>query len=198
VTVIITGYPAFETALEAIRKQVDDYVVKPTDVDQLINVIERKLEQRQPHAPLKPRRVGEILIENIGQIVDEWLLQVKRHPQLKAMKLADSERVGNLPLVLRELLRNVENDDTVTELARKSAEEHGWARARQGYSIELLLEELRILQRVLLQHIQANLLGVNISFMVPDIIRLEDRVSQKGVIAVKAFLEACSERSTRI
>src|SRR4051812_41551871 len=29
VTIIITGYPAFETALQAIRRQVDDYVVKP-------------------------------------------------------------------------------------------------------------------------------------------------------------------------
>ena len=198
VTVIITGYPAFETALEAIRKQVDDYVVKPTDVDQLIEVIERKLELRQPHAPLKPRRVGEILIENIGQIIDEWLLKVKRHPELNALKLADSERVGNLPLALREVLRNLENDDPVTELARKAAEEHGWIRAKQGYSIELLLEEVRILQRVLLQHIQANLLGVNISFMIPDVIRLEDRLSQKVVIAVNAFLETHSRGPVRV
>ena len=77
VTVIITGYPAFETALEAIRKQVDDYVVKPTDVDQLIEIIERKLHQRQPHMPINLRRVGVILSENIGLIVDEWLQQVK-------------------------------------------------------------------------------------------------------------------------
>jgi YesN/AraC family two-component response regulator len=197
VTVIITGYPAFETALEAIRKQVDDYVVKPTDVDQLIETIERKLHQRQPHTPINLRRVGVILIENIGQIVDEWLQQVKQHPGLKVLKLGDSERVGNLPLALREVLRNLENDDPVTELARKAAEEHGWIRAKQGYSIELLLEEVRILQRVLLQHVQANLLGVNISFTIPDIIRLEDRISQKAVIAVKAFLETYSGKPAR-
>ena len=195
VTVIITGYPAFETALEAIRKQVDDYVVKPTDVDQLIEIIERKLHQRQPHMPINPRRVGVILSENIGLIVDEWLQQVKRHPGLKALRLGDNERVGNLLVALREVLRNLENDGSVTELARKAAEEHGWIRAKQGYSIELLLEEVRILQRVLLQHIQANLLGVNISFMVPDIIYLEDRISQKTVIAVNAYFEARSGKS---
>src|SRR5689334_25184442 len=60
VTVIITGYPAFETALEAIRKQVDDYVVKPTDVNQLIETIERKLHQRQPHMAISLRRVGAV------------------------------------------------------------------------------------------------------------------------------------------
>ena len=197
VTVIITGYPAFETALEAIRKQVDDYVVKPTDVDQLIEIIERKLHQRQPHTPINLRRVGVILTENIGQIVDEWLQQVNQHPGLKALKLGDSERVGNLPLALREVLRNLENDDPVTELARNAAEEHGRIRAKQGYSIELLLEEVRILQRVLLQDVQANLLGLNISFMIPDIIRLEDRISQKAVIAVKAFLETYSGKPAR-
>src|SRR4051812_11365754 len=35
VNVIITGYPAFETALHAIRAQVDDYFVKPADPEEL-------------------------------------------------------------------------------------------------------------------------------------------------------------------
>ena len=195
VTVIITGYPAFETALEAIRKQVDDYVVKPTDINQLIETIERKLHQRQPHIPRDLRRVGTILLESINQIVDEWLRQAKRHPELRKLNLRDEERIHQLPLALREVLRNLEDDDPVTEMARKAAEEHGWTRAQQGYSVELLLEEIRILRRVLLQHVQANLLGVNISFMIPDIIRMEDRISQKAVIAVNAHLKARSGKS---
>jgi YesN/AraC family two-component response regulator len=198
VTVIITGYPAFETALEAIRRQVDDYVVKPTDVDQLIEIIERSLRQRQPHIPHDLRRVGAILLENVDQIVDEWLNQVKRHPELTSLKLTDDVRINNLPLALREVLRNLDDEDPVREMAHQAAEEHGWARAKQGYSIELLLEEIRILRRVLLQQVQGNLLGVNISFMIPDIIRLEDRISQQSVIAVKALLEARSGKSVRL
>src|SRR5512138_3165469 len=42
VTIIMTGFPAFETALEAIRSQVDDYVVKPATIDRLVEVIQRK------------------------------------------------------------------------------------------------------------------------------------------------------------
>src|SRR5437868_9746999 len=30
-TIILTGYPAFESALQAIREQVDDYIAKPAD-----------------------------------------------------------------------------------------------------------------------------------------------------------------------
>src|SRR5437868_4551877 len=51
VTIIITGFPAFETALQAIREQVDDYVVKPADVDKLVSCIEDKLQHRQSHRP---------------------------------------------------------------------------------------------------------------------------------------------------
>jgi len=46
VTVILTGYPGFETAIEGIRQQVDDYLVKPADVDALLETLEKKLGQK--------------------------------------------------------------------------------------------------------------------------------------------------------
>ena len=39
-TFILTGYPDFDTALQAIRSQVDDYLLKPTDVPTLIHTIQ--------------------------------------------------------------------------------------------------------------------------------------------------------------
>src|ERR1700743_1560927 len=41
-TIILTGYPDFESALTAIRNQVDDYVTKPADVKQLVHVLREK------------------------------------------------------------------------------------------------------------------------------------------------------------
>jgi ActR/RegA family two-component response regulator len=46
VTVLLTGYPAFETAVQAIRYDLDDYFVKPADIDLLVSAIERKLVSR--------------------------------------------------------------------------------------------------------------------------------------------------------
>ena len=46
VTVILTGYPAFESAIEGIRQQVDDYLVKPADVDAILQTLERKLKEK--------------------------------------------------------------------------------------------------------------------------------------------------------
>ena len=45
ITLILTGYPAFESALLAIRHQVDDYLVKPADIDVLVKTINSKLSQ---------------------------------------------------------------------------------------------------------------------------------------------------------
>lgn len=49
VTVILTGYPAFESALEAIHCHVDDYVVKPVDVDTLVTTIRDRLDRNGSH-----------------------------------------------------------------------------------------------------------------------------------------------------
>ena len=46
VTILLTGYPAFESAVEAIHHEVDDYFVKPADLESLISTMERKLAAR--------------------------------------------------------------------------------------------------------------------------------------------------------
>jgi len=47
ITILLTGYPAFESAVEAIHHEVDDYFVKPADVESLISTMERKLAARR-------------------------------------------------------------------------------------------------------------------------------------------------------
>ncbi len=46
ITVILTGYPAFETAVDAIRHKVDDYVVKPVDVEVLVKSLRDRLAKK--------------------------------------------------------------------------------------------------------------------------------------------------------
>ena len=43
VTIILTGYPAFDSAVQAIRDDVDDYFVKPANIDAQVRAIEWKL-----------------------------------------------------------------------------------------------------------------------------------------------------------
>ena len=49
VIIVLTGYPAFESAIEGIRLDIDDYIVKPADYDVLITTLNRKLaDHRTP------------------------------------------------------------------------------------------------------------------------------------------------------
>ena len=47
VTILLTGYPALETAQQAIHAEVDGYFVKPADIESLVSTIERKLQARR-------------------------------------------------------------------------------------------------------------------------------------------------------
>lgn len=44
--IIMTGYPSLETALEALRFKVDDYIIKPFNVNQLFKVVKKVVEAR--------------------------------------------------------------------------------------------------------------------------------------------------------
>jgi ActR/RegA family two-component response regulator len=47
VTILLTGYPAFESAVQAIHDEVDDYVIKPAEIESLVSTMERKLLARR-------------------------------------------------------------------------------------------------------------------------------------------------------
>src|SRR3954469_11727330 len=71
VTIILTGYPAFESALQAIRSQVDDYVVKPANVNDLVELINQKLTHHTPADHIPVKNVSTIISENKQAILDD-------------------------------------------------------------------------------------------------------------------------------
>ena len=48
VTILLTGYPAFESALQAIHGEVDDYFVKPADIDSLVSTMQTETSGSKP------------------------------------------------------------------------------------------------------------------------------------------------------
>lgn len=46
-TLILTGYPALETALQAIEYDVDRYILKPADIGSLVRTMNKLLDQRK-------------------------------------------------------------------------------------------------------------------------------------------------------
>jgi two-component system response regulator AtoC len=48
--IIMTGYPSLDSAVEALRYKVDDYIVKPFNVNQLFKTVKRVVELRRQSA----------------------------------------------------------------------------------------------------------------------------------------------------
>src|SRR5690348_6495175 len=93
VTMILTGYPAFETALEAIRQQVDDYIVKPANIPSLVSAIESRLMTPPGQRQLPPpKRVAMVLQEHIARIEELWLDEVAAKHELTQLPFSREER----------------------------------------------------------------------------------------------------------
>lgn len=45
--VIMTGYPSLDTALEALRHKVDDYVIKPFNINELFKVVKKAADLKR-------------------------------------------------------------------------------------------------------------------------------------------------------
>jgi DNA-binding NtrC family response regulator len=56
VTILLTGYPAFETAVRSIRAEVDNYFTKPADLDAIVSTIDRKLLARGLQRTVQPKK----------------------------------------------------------------------------------------------------------------------------------------------
>src|SRR5438874_2727354 len=58
VTILLTAYPAFDTAVHSIRVEVDDYFTKPADLDAIVSTIDRKLLARGIERPVPIKKAS--------------------------------------------------------------------------------------------------------------------------------------------
>jgi ActR/RegA family two-component response regulator len=194
-TFILTGYPDFDTALQAIRGQVDDYLLKPTDVPTLIHAIKRRLENRRPVPPERPlKRVSELMQESLGEITGRWLSLVKEHAEIADIPISDKDRIDHLPSVIKEMAKRVDVDaDTTTEDAKSAAMRHGKDRARQGYNIPLIVIEMRLLQHVLSTVLQHNLIRMDLSTVIGDMMQVGESLQEQLEFSIRGFQQSARE-----
>jgi DNA-binding response OmpR family regulator len=187
-TFILTGYPAFETALEAIRQQVDDYFVKPADVHELIEKIQSRLTgpKKEIHR-IEPRRLPGILEENKREIFVRWLEAARADASIDSSRLSDQELTDQLPLLIDEIV-SAEIGQKSSAKALNAAQRHGSARFQQGYTIPAVIREARILHEVISRVVQENLLAVEISFLITDIMQIGETIQAFLEESIRSFL----------
>jgi YesN/AraC family two-component response regulator len=189
VTIILTGYPAFETALKAIRSQVDDYLVKPADVDELVQLINDKLLNHTPTHHIPVKTVSVIISENKQAILKEWLTRLKTLPEVTSSSLTDAELLNHTPAIVDQLIRMlVQHAIEPDGAALESAAEHGRTRLGQGFTIPFMIEETRILREVICLSIHRHLLSVDISQVFGDMVLISSTLDEQSRAAVEAYI----------
>jgi ActR/RegA family two-component response regulator len=182
VTMILTGYPAFETALEAIRQQVDDYIVKPADIPTLLNTIESKLETSPGRRQLPPpKRIAMLLQEHVKRIEDLWLLSVEKDDALSRLPVSKEHRLAYIGGILEEVIRAAQTYTGEEGSKRSGSASTDTSRRRDfaEYTSTAILAEFRLLRGVLSQVIQENLLAVNLSYLIPDLARVNECLDEQ-------------------
>lgn len=122
---IITGFPAFDNALQAIRQQVDDYLVKPIPPADLLATIERVRQTRSTHVPFATSRISAIVRANSHQIQTRWLAELKNYAKsIGRADLDDASLLNHLstvieyPLLSKRFLTGLTKTEPVPLLTR--------------------------------------------------------------------------------
>jgi signal transduction histidine kinase len=93
VTIMLTGYASLESAIQALRAGAYDYLVKPSEVEELRATVARGLERRRLGQELRDR-VAELadLNSSLQRRIDEATAELKeRYEQLKELDRMKSQ-----------------------------------------------------------------------------------------------------------
>ena len=190
VTLVFTGYPALQEAMDAILLQADEVLVKPMAIPELLAVIRAKLDKRKPRPLLNPERVANILEREALVTIREWLTRVDREEELTSVPLNTEQRTGHLPKLLVELVARLRMSPQVlgTKHVSNAAVEHGKTRFTQGYSVSMIIEESRILQVSIFDTLQKNLNSVDFSLLLHDVMTIADEVDSQLKQTIISFM----------
>jgi len=188
---ILTGFPGFDSAVEAMRNQVDEYLIKPVPLPTLVELIGQKLADRRKSTE-PGKRVGQVIGENLFGIMHRLLSAMHEDVRLNAMPLTDEERIEYTPMLVEYMAAMLEanSSEEIDQAILRQAELLGVRRYQQGYSIPLVVASARYLQRALLDVIHENVASLDETHLVFDIKRLQSSLGLQLEHAILGYQEA--------
>ncbi len=191
INIILTGFPAFESALAAIRGQVDDYLIKPARAAHLVDLIRDRLRDRSPRNPVQPMRLSKLLRQTMHEIRENALARMKSDSVLSSVAMSDEQRVGYLAGIVIEIANqmNSPEPDELANLAIEASREHGLQRFSAGYTISMVMTDSAILNGVVFDMVRERLLSLDTSNLVLDLKRFNLGLQVHTAQSVQAFCE---------
>jgi len=78
VKIIITGYPSLQNAIEAVNRGADAYILKPFNMDSVLNTIKEHLKKQQQAKKYGEEKVAEFIETRVREIEEGKTISRKR------------------------------------------------------------------------------------------------------------------------
>jgi ActR/RegA family two-component response regulator len=187
---ILTGYPAFETALQAIHSQVDEYLVKPVEIESLVSALEQRLQTRA--AKPEAKRISALLRENKAEVEAAVLAGIRRGARASSNSFEELARFlcGFLTATIDFMDQQSEKPKAE---ALRSAAQYGQLRSRTTASASTIAKDFRILEEVAYDLIQKKLTVTDLSPLVSDLKRLGIGLNILMEQSLQSFAESANK-----
>jgi DNA-binding NtrC family response regulator len=77
--IIITGYPTLQNAVDAVNRGANAYIVKPFDVEKVLQTIEEELKKQQEEKKFSQDKVAEFIETRVKELdVEEQIAQKEK------------------------------------------------------------------------------------------------------------------------
>jgi ActR/RegA family two-component response regulator len=191
VNLILTGYPAFETALQAVHNQVDDYLVKPADIEALIATIEKKLDSRRSKAAAPPRRLASVLQGQNTLLAQQAMQALECHPEVSAARIPPAERLEHLSRVIAAVHEQLEKErDRPSDEHLRVAGEYGKTARTHDYTASMLVAEFQVVEETIGELIRNNLISMAMTGLFYDMQRVNKGLSALMLAALEGYENA--------
>jgi CheY-like chemotaxis protein len=192
VTLVLSGYPALEEGLAAIRLQADEVLCKPIEIASLRKLIHEKLEHPIARRLVPAKSVADILEHDLEVTIQYWMALMQKDAELTCIRLNFEDRTGHLPGILADLIYRLRLPIATKADVSIAAREHGDLRRKQGYTAAMVVEESRILQVSIFNTLQNNLARVDFSKVLLDVMTIADEVDSQLKQAMLSYVEPTS------
>ncbi len=142
------------------------------------------IKQRLIEPPATTRRresVSDILERELHHTIERWSRSVRQNESLMTVPLSPEDRALYLPRILVDLIARLRANLPLgaPRAHSPSSTQHGADRYRQRYSTAMVVEESRYLQVSIFETLQINLLSLDFSVVLSDLMVIADEIDHQ-------------------
>ncbi len=66
--IMVTGYPSMQNAIAALNKNADAYLIKPIDIENLLNIVKEQLQLQENEREFSEQKVAEFIETRVKEL----------------------------------------------------------------------------------------------------------------------------------